>query len=394
MVQQEVVLNAPPPSPPPSLPGAYLVQGRNVELAATSVPSSHRPTLADDIDDSSGTVPNLAVSYEIHATLVETESTEASAVNTSHGNGNRKPAKKKKANRESSAKSSSKNLVVAGGLTEDIEAKIEMEVQRRLLEQTTKADIISVDRGNNYSQRALPPAEEVKRIADLKDAHRPKGVREKLFGDVRQRVDIASSPECIRRRDYLLWTVKRNPTTSQWVASVMTNQQAMQEGDTIEMELSKVSYVAGNQEEAYETGLANATPMMQSMDEHPICFICKAKFAVFRRACNCRNCGVCVCSACSTTWPSKMLPDTYLNKKDKATVSGTCFFCIVGTRVALRLVRRGPCLPSPSCLLSWQPVLHATGLQLPSGRHYWMVTTRQLSIYTRLATLTFAVPFV
>ena len=159
--------------------------------------------------------------------------------------------------------------------------------------------------------------------ADLKDIHKPKGVREKLFGDVRQSVDIAASPECIRKRDYLQWTVKRNPTTSQWVASVMTNQQAMQEGDTIEMELSKVSYSAVTQEEAYETGLANATPMMQSVDESPICFICKAKFALFRRACNCRNCGVCICSGCATTWPSKMIPDTYLNKKDKATVSGT-----------------------------------------------------------------------
>jgi hypothetical protein len=73
---------------------------------------------------------------------------------------------------------------------------------------------------------------------------------------------------------------------------------------------------------AYEVGLSSATPLMLSFDENPICNVCKAKFAMFRRPLNCRNCGVCICSGCTTTWPSKMLPSTYLNKRDKSTVSG------------------------------------------------------------------------
>ncbi len=308
----------------PPLPGAYLVQGSNVELASTGVLTSCQGTLGN-VNDMNGSTCNVAVGHEIHATLVVENETKGSGDgNGTYGSENPKPTKKKKAKKAS--RSSKKITAVTPELTEDMEAKIEREVQRRLLEQTTMADIVSIDHG---SHRILAPEEEEKRIADLKDVYKPKGVREKLFGDVRQSVDIAASPECIRQREYLQWTVKHNPTTNQWVASVMTNQRAMQEGDAIEMELSKVSYSVATQEEAYETGLANATPMMHSIDQNPICFICNAKFAVFRRACNCRNCGVCVCSACSTSWPSKMLPDTYLTKKDKAVVTGTCISLIV-----------------------------------------------------------------
>lgn len=244
---------------------------------------------------------------------------------------------KKKKSKNSSGKESKKkedgNLVVAAELTDDIELmmerKIEEEVRKRIMAQAAQADIVSVDHGvssQHQQRRILPEAEEAKRIADLKEIHKPKGVREKLFGDKRQTVDIAASPECIRKRDYLQWTVKRNSTTGQWVASVMTNQRAMQEGDSLEAELSKVSYSATTQEEAYETGLANATPLMQSFEENPICFVCKAKFALFRRPCHCRNCGVCICSNCTATWPSRMLPDTYLRKNDKS-VLNVCVAC-------------------------------------------------------------------
>lgn len=310
-----------------SLPGAYLVQGSNMELARAGVLTSPRNETLSTVNGVNTTsTPFVATGNEIHATLV----VENEDVESGDSNGNRKPTTKKKKSRKASKSDTNNSVVVASELTDDIEATIEREVQRRLLEQTTKAHLVSIDHGNH---RILPPAEEEKRIAELKDVYRPKGVREKLFGDVRQSVDIAASPECIRKREYLQWSVKRNPTTAQWVASVMTNQRAMQEGDTIEMELSKVSYSAATQQEAYETGLANATPMMHSLGENPICFICKAKFAVFRRGCNCRNCGVCVCSACTTSWPAKMLPDTYLTKKDKAVVPGTYIFITAGVTV-------------------------------------------------------------
>lgn len=59
--------------------------------------------------------------------------------------------------------------------------------------------------------------------------------------------------------------------------------------------------------------------------DNPICHMCESRFAVFRRACHCRNCGVCVCRDCVTQWPSKMIPDTYNRKKE--TVVNVCQAC-------------------------------------------------------------------
>lgn len=56
---------------------------------------------------------------------------------------------------------------------------------------------------------------------------------------------------------------------------------------------------------------------MEPFEEHKFCHLCDAKFAVFRRSCHCRNCGVCVCKDCAVQWPSKMIPDTYNIKKEK-----------------------------------------------------------------------------
>lgn len=48
---------------------------------------------------------------------------------------------------------------------------------------------------------------------------------------------------------------------------------------------------------------------------------------MFRRACHCRNCGVCVCNACATTWPSRMIPDTYnLKKESTVKICKSCNF--------------------------------------------------------------------
>jgi FYVE zinc finger/Zinc finger, C3HC4 type (RING finger) len=77
--------------------------------------------------------------------------------------------------------------------------------------------------------------------------------------------------------------------------------------------------------EARESAIANAPPKMVPFNESPVCFNCKGKFAVFRRAGHCRNCGVCVCNACSVAWPAKMIPDTY-NLKNEAHVK-VCRSC-------------------------------------------------------------------
>jgi FYVE zinc finger len=280
------------------LPGAYSVQGNTVARATTGVLTSSKTSMMTE--------------------QIPSNQQSTSAIRSDDGT-------KTKSNKK---KQSKKDLVVAAALTEDIEQmmerKIEEEVRKRIMAQAAMADVVSVDHGQR--RQAAPEAEEAQRIADLKATYKPKGVREKLFGDKRQTVDIAASPECIRKRDYLQWTVKRNPTSGQWVASVMTNQKAMEDGNSLEAELTKASYSAVTQEEAYETGLANAVPHMQSFDNNPICYICKAKFALFRRPSHCRNCGVCICTNCTTTWPSRMFPATYVRKNDK-TVLNVCIAC-------------------------------------------------------------------
>lgn len=56
----------------------------------------------------------------------------------------------------------------------------------------------------------------------------------------------------------------------------------------------------------------------------PISF-CSSKFALLKRPCQCRNCGVVVCSGCACTWSSKQVPSTY-NMENKSSVN-VCVAC-------------------------------------------------------------------
>jgi len=56
-------------------------------------------------------------------------------------------------------------------------------------------------------------------------------------------------------------------------------------------------------------------PRMLPFEDNKTCHICNAKFAMFRRACHCKNCGVCICKDCVVSWPSRMVPETYISKK-------------------------------------------------------------------------------
>lgn len=213
-----------------------------------------------------------------------------------------------------------RGIVVAAALSSDVEANIEQEVRRRILSQAAKAQVVSVAHGVSL----LSPQEEARRLADLRELHKPRGVRERLFGDARNsEVDIGTSPESIRKRNFLKWTVKRNQATNMWVSTVQTKQKAVEQNNLIEVERSSVGFSATTQQEAFETGLANAVPIMQPTTEHPICFVCKAKFALFRRPQHCRNCGVCVCSNCTTQWPNSMFPETF----NARTMNNVCHAC-------------------------------------------------------------------
>jgi FYVE zinc finger len=76
---------------------------------------------------------------------------------------------------------------------------------------------------------------------------------------------------------------------------------------------------------------------MHPFSENPTCHICDTRFAVFRRACHCRNCGVCVCRReCTVQWPSKMIPETYNHKKEAfVNICKTCDWLCHSFRLAL-----------------------------------------------------------
>ena len=212
-------------------------------------------------------------------------------------------------------------ILVEATLSSEAEAQLEEKVRQRILREAARAEVVSVENSRDLQDRID------RELYVFKKVHKPKGVMEKLFGDARnsEDVDISASPDCIRKRDYLKWTLRRNTATNEWVATVNTNQKVVEADDRVELQRSFRSFVAPTQQEAHAMGLAMAVPKMLPFDDNPICHICKGKFALLRRPCHCRNCGVCICSACSTTWPSKMIPDTY-NTKSLSQVN-VCIAC-------------------------------------------------------------------
>jgi hypothetical protein len=246
-------------------------------------------------------------------------------------------------------------MVVAAQLSTDLEAQLEAQVRQRIYQEATQAQVVTtvdyygmtnhkqvsigVNENNTSDNSQEEPTEdskedqeEAKRIAAFKELHKPRGVKEKIWGSlkVQVKVNVAATPECIRKRELLSWTVKRNPIgtatpTDLWVTSVTTNQKAWQVNDIPELQRSVCNFSAISDKQALEIGLANATPRMLPFDEHPICHVCHSKFALLKRPCHCRNCGICICSSCATMWSSKRIPETY-NTKNESQVK-VCLAC-------------------------------------------------------------------
>jgi len=297
-------------------PGAYSVQGQSIQRRVTNLSPQE-------------------------AALIQTEHDLMSVTSGKYSGGMNRPQQSRglppvlEVVPEPSAteRGQSAKMVIAAELSSDAEADIAERVRQQLLQSAARADVVTVEHGSAKANRAavaddVDGAEELKRIAAFKELHRPKGAKERIFGDSRktnETVDIAATPECIRKRDLLKWTLKRNKATNQWVASVTTNQKALEANDAVEIEKSKCSFTAPTQREAFEIGLSMAVPQLHEYDDNPICFICKAKFALLRRPSHCRNCGICICSNCTVTWPSRMIPETY-NTKNISQVK-VCLAC-------------------------------------------------------------------
>lgn len=117
-----------------------------------------------------------------------------------------------------------------------------------------------------------------------------------------------------------------NAATKLWVATLHTDQKALDCGDDTTAIASVQAYSFHTESKAREAVLALAPPRMKSFADNTTCFDCGGKFAFFRRACHCRNCGVCICKIdCSVQWPRQSLPETY-NIKDENVVN-VCRAC-------------------------------------------------------------------
>jgi len=157
---------------------------------------------------------------------------------------------------------------------------------------------------------------------------RKPGIMEKLFGDQVDKPSNAGAPGNLnyelRSRILLAATVYHNTATSLWITTINTNQRGVAR-DPVTANRYLKAFSFSTEFEARESAIANAPPKMVPFEESPGCFVCSGKFALFRRASHCRNCGVCVCSTCSTSWPAKMIPETY-NLKKEANVK-ICLSC-------------------------------------------------------------------
>ena len=142
-------------------------------------------------------------------------------------------------------------------------------------------------------------------------------------------------PDQIHSRILLTATVYHNTATNLWIATINTNQKGVAKNPAMASKYLK-AFSFASENEARESAIANAPPKMLPFTEHPNCQSCNSKFSLFRRASHCRNCGVCVCTTCSTVWPAKMIPDTYnLKKEANVRVCKSCTHLSAGFKKAL-----------------------------------------------------------
>jgi len=132
--------------------------------------------------------------------------------------------------------------------------------------------------------------------------------------------DFATVSGSVVPRTLLPWSVIYSESTKSWVATVNTNQKALEANNVQESSKSLRAFSVPTQQQAVSLAKAWAPPQMHPFASNATCIICDAPFTVFRRACHCRNCGVCICGNCSIQWPAKMLPVTY-NIKNETTVT-------------------------------------------------------------------------
>lgn len=119
-------------------------------------------------------------------------------------------------------------------------------------------------------------------------------------------------------RTSLPYKIEYSENTMEWTLTLHTNQDALDKNDQRKMEESIMKSSFLTEQEARAACEQYAPPRMHSFEDYAYCHICKKSFnKVIRRPCHCYNCGVCVCTKCTETWPSVMLPITFTMTKKR-----------------------------------------------------------------------------
>ena len=197
---------------------------------------------------------------------------------------------------------------------------------------TSTGSGLSRNTSNGSSQNSGELLSQAQRAMNRSRTHvmrHTNNVMERLFGGDGDRhstdFDLGNAAGSILPRTLLPWSVFRSETTGMWVATVNTNQKALDNNDIAAASKALRAFSVPTKGQAEALARAWAPPRMLPFSDNNRCFICESRFAVFKRPCHCRNCGVCICSACSVQWPSKMIPDTYNIKQES--IVNSCKSC-------------------------------------------------------------------
>ena len=109
----------------------------------------------------------------------------------------------------------------------------------------------------------------------------------------------------IFKRSLMPWSVHHSGVTKKWIATI--TRPDSNNADNIR----RIQFPFRSEREARKFCKAYAPPRIMSGTVCQLCLKAPKKNALIR---NCRNCGVCVCDACSTRWGSSMVPKTYANR--------------------------------------------------------------------------------
>ncbi|KAL3809538.1 hypothetical protein ACHAXA_010046 [Cyclostephanos tholiformis] len=119
--------------------------------------------------------------------------------------------------------------------------------------------------------------------------------------------------------------VYHNTTANLWIVTINTNSMVdhriigpkIHADDKIANNPAKV-YSFREEKEARACAYAIAPPFMVPFDQCKECMLCAKTFTLYKRPRHCRNCGIVICNTygCCTTWPKKMIPESFNFKKE------------------------------------------------------------------------------